>query len=172
MSARRRCSIGPIWLVAAALALPVPTPAAPPGEETATPHGLWVFSAGACGLRGSPHAAHFSLSYWLIPTVAHIRPLVGAVGTSKGDFFAFGGFNIDATWRRWGLTPTFSAGYYAQGDGMDLGGRFQFRSGLELFRQLGPRTRLGVSFHHISNGGLVDRNPGRESLMLNLGVAR
>jgi hypothetical protein len=42
----------------------------------------------------------------------------------------------------------------------------EFRSGIELSRRLGERSRLGVSFFHLSNAALYNFNPGSESLVL------
>lgn len=163
-----------VWLIAAAVTgLGATCPSRAEEVPDVPTRGIWMVGVGGCGFRESPQAAHLSLAYWVTPSVARLRPFVGVIGSSRRDSYFFGGVNLDIRpARTWGLTPNLSAGYYRQGDGMDLGGRFQFRSGLEIFRQVGPHSRIGVSFHHISNAGLVDRNPGRESLLVNFGVAR
>ena len=134
---------------------------------------FWVFGAGGCGFRGSPGAAHLSVSYWHRPVVVPVRSSVGVVGTTRRELFLFAGINFDVEpFVDWGLTPLLSLGYYDQGEGVNLGGAFEFRSGIELFHRLSPGARVGISFHHISNAGLFDDNPGRESLFLNFGTAR
>ena len=67
---------------------------------------------------------------------------------------------------RWVLTPAFGGGYYASGDGFDLGCELEFRSAIELSCRLTNHHRVGCVFGHLSNGGLVERNPGTEMLFL------
>jgi hypothetical protein len=62
------------------------------------------------------------------------------------------------------LTPSFAAGYYDNGDGVDLGHEVEFRSSIELSYRFDNRTRLGVSFYHLSNASIGDTNPGTEVL--------
>ena len=63
------------------------------------------------------------------------------------------------------LTPNFAAGIYGNGDGKDLGYAIEFRSGFNFMVALDDNSRVGFSFHHVSNAGLDDRNPGEESLL-------
>ncbi len=70
---------------------------------------------------------------------------------------------------RWLLTPSFGAGYYTSGDGLDLGHELEFRSGIECTYRFNNGSRLGCAFAHLSNGGIVDRNPGTELLLLMYG---
>ena len=63
------------------------------------------------------------------------------------------------------LTPNFAAGIYGNGDGKDLGHAIEFRSGFNLMLSLRDNSRVGFSFHHVSNAGLGERNPGEESLL-------
>jgi hypothetical protein len=46
----------------------------------------------------------------------------------------------------------------------------EFRSGLEVSYRLDDRSRLGLSFYHLSNGVIYDVNPGGESLCVVYGV--
>ena len=64
------------------------------------------------------------------------------------------------------LTPNFAVGVYGNGDGKDLGYAVEFRSGVELAYRFDNYARLGLSFTHISNAGLDERNPGVESLVV------
>jgi lipid A 3-O-deacylase len=63
----------------------------------------------------------------------------------------------------WVLTPSFGAGYYNASSGLDLGFDAEFRSGIELTRHLPNGHRLGLSFSHLSNGSLGEKNPGTET---------
>ena len=62
------------------------------------------------------------------------------------------------------FTPSFGAGYYDNGDGKKLGHSIEFRTTLELSYQLMNENRVGVSFGHISNANIGDKNPGVEIL--------
>ena len=62
------------------------------------------------------------------------------------------------------LTPTFGAGYYDDGIGKKLGNSIEFRTTLELSYQLESEKRIGISFGHISNANIGDKNPGVEIL--------
>lgn len=66
----------------------------------------------------------------------------------------------------WVLTPSFGGGYYNAVDGLDLGFDAEFRSGIELTKRFRNQHRLGISFTHLSNGSLSERNPGTETFGL------
>ena len=65
------------------------------------------------------------------------------------------------------LTPSFSPGYYATGDGKDLGSPLEFKSELQISLDLLPGTKLGYSQSHLSNADLGNTNPGADSYMFN-----
>ena len=62
------------------------------------------------------------------------------------------------------FTPSFGAGIYDDGSGKKLGNDLQFRTSLELSYELKNKNRIGISFSHISNANLGDKNPGVEVL--------
>ena len=62
------------------------------------------------------------------------------------------------------FTPSFGAGIYDDGSGKKLGNDLQFRTSLELSYELKNKKRIGISFSHISNANLGDKNPGVEIL--------
>ena len=62
------------------------------------------------------------------------------------------------------FTPSFGAGIYDDGSGKKLGHDFQFRTSLEVSYELNNKNRIGISFSHISNANLGDKNPGVEIL--------
>ena len=69
------------------------------------------------------------------------------------------------------FTPSFGAGYYDDGDGKKLGSEIEFRTTLEVSYQLKNENRIGLSFGHISNANIGDKNPGVEILSLSYQVA-
>ena len=66
------------------------------------------------------------------------------------------------------FTPSFAPGLYHEGDGKDLGHILEFKSEVQLSYVTSDRTSLGISYNHVSNASLGDKNPGANSYMLNL----
>ena len=66
------------------------------------------------------------------------------------------------------LVPSFSLGLYESFDqGKDMGFPIEFKSELELNLHLSRDSILGVTFHHISNADIGDKNPGSDSILIN-----
>ena len=69
------------------------------------------------------------------------------------------------------FTPSFGAGIYDDGSGKKLGNDIQFRTSLEVSYELKNKNRIGISFSHISNANLGDKNPGVEILSLSYQIS-
>jgi len=96
-----------------------------------------------------------------------VKPFAGAMGTNDKAFYGYGGFLVDFFFgRRWVATPSLAAGYHHKGDGRDLGHELEFRSSMELSYRFDNRSRLGLSFYHLSNASIGDKNPGSEVLSI------
>ena len=116
------------------------------------------------------------------------KPLIN-IGPEEDDFFFFKPFfgfeytNDNASYFLTGIyfednfgelfegnnnkfffTPSFGAGIYNDGSGKNLGNDLQFRTSLEISYELKNKNRIGISFSHISNANLGDKNPGVEIL--------
>jgi len=65
------------------------------------------------------------------------------------------------------FTPSFTPGIYQQGNGKDLGHLIEFKSEVQLSLNLFDDSQLGMSYNHISNASLGDKNPGANSYMFN-----
>jgi hypothetical protein len=115
--------------------------------------------------RDTSHAAEFNLgfrpdlSWWII------KPHVGVVASSDGDYFGYAGLLADVSLGHFVLTPNVAVGGYG-GHGYRLGSHVEFRSGADFAWRFEDASRLGIGFYHISNAGLTQRNPGDESLLL------
>lgn len=138
--------------------------------------GEWAVSLGVFDLADTrPPEAGLEFR---LPPVAAIRagdfvPAVGLSGTSDGNLWLYGTLRFD--WRvseRWTVTPQVGASLYEDGDGLDLGGPLEFRSGLELSYRFERGARLGFVFYHLSNARIYDDNPGSNSLVLTYGFGR
>ena len=66
------------------------------------------------------------------------------------------------------FTPSFAPGFYHEGDGKDLGHALEFKTEVQLSYSISESTNLGMSYNHISNASLGDKNPGANSYMFNL----
>ena len=56
---------------------------------------------------------------------------------------------------------------YSKGDGKDLGHPLEFKSEVQMSVDLTEGTNLGLSYNHVSNASLGDKNPGANSYMFN-----
>ncbi len=94
-------------------------------------------------------------------------PHVGAFVTPDESFFLYAGtdqrFNFG---RAWFVDLVTSVGFYEEGDGKDIGGELEFRSGLSVGRRLRGGSRVSFGFFHLSNSSYYRRNPGVNSLLL------
>lgn len=95
-----------------------------------------------------------------------IGPLLGLSVNTDGGVYGYGGIYTSLALGEVLLTPFFTVGGYAQNDSKDLGSVVQFQSGIEGAYGFDYGGRLGVRFSHISNGGVKDKNPGAEILLL------
>ena len=99
-----------------------------------------------------------------------IAPFVGGFATTDGAFyggFGFGAeFVLDDTWV---VMPFTGIGLFEDGDGKDLGSVVEFRSGVDLGYRFDYGGQISVTFTHMSNAGISDRNPGTELLMFRYG---
>jgi len=127
-----------------------------------------VIATGQYGMRKEiPHALGIELQVRPPWRWSLVRPTVGLLTTANGGAFLFSGVQVEIPLPlRLHLSPGFAPGVVlANGQG-NLGSPIEFRSSLELSWSPGDPLRMGVSFSHISNARLGDRNPGVEALML------
>ena len=127
-----------------------------------------TFAVGAFDLvQDNDQAAELRAEYRHDKKIWIFKPFIGVMGTTDSVIYGYGGFLLDLFFgKRVVLTPSLAAGYYDKGDGLDLGHELEFRSSLELSYRFEDRTRLGVSFYHLSNASIGDNNPGTEVLSI------
>ncbi len=130
-----------------------------------------TLGAGGFDINDDQTSGEFRLEYRSDYRLWFIKPIVGVLANTDSGAFGYGGFGFDIfLGRRVVLTPQATIGGYHRGDSKDLGGVFQFRTGVELAYRFANRARLGISFHHISNAGIYDDNPGTENLLLTFSI--
>ncbi|PWT73745.1 MAG: acyloxyacyl hydrolase [Proteobacteria bacterium] len=95
-----------------------------------------------------------------------LRPFVGVGFTTDQSLYGYAGLRL-ATYftERFVITPSLAVGAYSRGEGKDLGDPpVVFRSGLDFEYVFSGGLRVGLAYHHISNGKLLGQsvNPGTE----------
>ena len=104
----------------------------------------------------------------------YLKPFIGLETTTDSAVYLLGGIYLEDNLgtlfvgddSNFIFTPSFGAGYYNDGDGKKLGHELEFRTTFEISYELKNKNRIGISFGHISNANLGDKNPGTEILSL------
>ena len=102
----------------------------------------------------------------------YLKPFVGLETTTDSAVYVLGGIYLEDNLgtlfigedSNFVFTPSFGAGFYDDGDGKKLGNNIQFRTTFEFSYELKNKNRIGISYGHISNANLGDKNPGVEIL--------
>ena len=96
-----------------------------------------------------------------------ISPITGGFLTEKNAFYLYSGVQWEYNLGLLTITPSFAPGYYNSGNGKDLGSALEFKSEVQVSFNLSDSAELGMSYNHISNASLGDKNPGANSYMIN-----
>ena len=96
-----------------------------------------------------------------------LSPITGGFLTEKSTFYLYTGAQTEYDLGFITITPSFAPGYYNSGDGKDLGSALEFKSEVQMSLNLSDSTEFGMSYNHISNASLGDKNPGANSYMIN-----
>ena len=94
------------------------------------------------------------------------KPLVGVMANTAGAVFGYAGLAAPFAFDdgRWEIVPSAAMGAYSKGDGIDLGGTFEFHLGVGASYAVTGDSRLGVAVYHISNANTHRKNPGVNSV--------
>ena len=96
-----------------------------------------------------------------------LSPITGLMFTSDNASYIYTGIQAQYKLGYLNVIPSFTPGLYGEGDGKDLGHIIEFKSELQLSLDLFRNTELGLSYNHLSNASLGDKNPGANSYMFN-----
>jgi len=104
----------------------------------------------------------------------YLKPFAGVELTSDSAFYLISGIYLEDNIgdlvsgkdNKWYFTPSFGVGYYDGGNGKKLGSKVEFRTTLEISYQLVNKDRIGISFGHISNANIGEKNPGVEIISI------
>ena len=100
--------------------------------------------------------------------LGNVSPITGGFITENSAAYIYTGieWNVDMG-NKLSFTPSFTPGLYHEGDGKDLGHVLEFKSEVQLSYSASGNTSFGVSYNHVSNASLGDKNPGANSYMFN-----
>ena len=99
--------------------------------------------------------------------LGNLSPITGAMITADNATYFYTGVQAQYKIGVLNFTPSFTPGYYKEGDGKDLGHALEFKSEIQLSLELPKDSQLGFSYNHLSNASLGDKNPGANSYMFN-----
>ena len=99
--------------------------------------------------------------------IGNISPITGGFITENSAVYIYTGFEWNVDMGALTFTPSFAPGLCHKGDGKDLGHVLEFKSEVQLSYELSKTSSLGISYNHVSNASLGDKNPGANSYMFN-----
>ena len=96
-----------------------------------------------------------------------LSPITGGMITADNAVYIYTGVQAEYDLGVFKFNPSFTPGFYNEGDGKDLGHPLEFKSELQLSFNSSKNTMFGMSYNHISNASLGDKNPGANSYSFN-----
>jgi len=99
--------------------------------------------------------------------LGNLSPITGAMITADNASYFYTGVQANYKMGSLNVIPSFTPGYYNQGNGKDLGHALEFKSEVQLSLDLPRESQFGFSYNHLSNASLGDHNPGANRYMFN-----
>ena len=99
--------------------------------------------------------------------LGNVSPVTGGFVTENSAAYVYTGIEWNVDMGGMVFTPSFAPGLYHEGDGKDLGHVLEFKSEVQLSYASSNNTSFGISYNHVSNASLGDKNPGANSYMFN-----
>jgi hypothetical protein len=99
--------------------------------------------------------------------LGNISPITGGFITENSAAYFYTGIEWNIEMGLFDFTPSFAPGLYHKGDGKDLGHVLEFKTEVQLSYGLSENTSFGVSYNHVSNASIGDKNPGANSYLFN-----
>ena len=99
--------------------------------------------------------------------IGNISPITGGFITENSAAYIYTGFEWNVDMGGLIFTPSFAPGLYFEGDGKDLGHILEFKSEVQFSYEFSKNSSLAISYNHISNASLGNKNPGANSYMFN-----
>ena len=99
--------------------------------------------------------------------LGNLSPITGFMIPADSAGYIYTGVQAQYKVGALNIVPSFTPGLYHEGNGKDLGHLLEFKSEIQLSLDLSKTSELGLSYNHISNASLGDKNPGANSYMFN-----
>ena len=100
--------------------------------------------------------------------LVNVSPITGGFVTENSAAYLYTGIEWNyAISDKMKFTPSFAPGIYHEGDGKDLGHVLEFKTEVQLSYNSSENISFGLSYNHVSNASLGDKNPGANSYMFN-----
>ena len=99
--------------------------------------------------------------------LGNLSPITGGFVTENSAIYVYSGVEWNFDLGAINFTPSFAPGLYEAGDGKDLGHVLEFKSEVQASFNFSENTSFGMSYNHISNASLGDKNPGANSYEIN-----
>lgn len=134
-----------------------------------------VMSVGAFDFRRGEAETHdtrtaFAAEYRAELGLWLVKPFLGFLATTGGSLLGYGGALVElpVIADEIFVTPSIALAGFKPDTSEDLGSTMVFRTGVEVSHPVHDLAWVGLSYFHVSNGGLADHNPGAESLLLSI----
>jgi len=99
--------------------------------------------------------------------LGNLSPITGGFITENSAVYVYSGVEWNFDLGGINFTPSFAPGLYEKGDGKDLGHTLEFKTEVQLSYNISNDTSFGMSYNHISNASLGNKNPGANSYEIN-----
>ena len=99
--------------------------------------------------------------------LGNVSPITGGFVTENSAVYVYTGFEWNIDMGALTFTPSFAPGLYHKGDGKDLGHALEFKSEIQFSYNSSENSRIGISYNHVSNTSIRNKNPGTNRYMFN-----
>ncbi|MDC1224210.1 acyloxyacyl hydrolase [Pelagibacteraceae bacterium] len=99
--------------------------------------------------------------------LGNLSPVTGFLFTADSATYLYTGVEANYKVGNVNLTPSFTPGLYGAGDGKDLGHIVEFKTEVQFSLNLPGDSEFGLSYNHLSNASLGNKNPGANSYTFN-----
>ena len=99
--------------------------------------------------------------------LGNVQPVTGAMITADDAIYVYTGYQLNQKSNSTTFAPSFAIGLYEEGNGKDLGHTIEFKTQIQILFDISSSSEIGISYNHISNASLGDKNPGANSYMFN-----
>ena len=137
--------------------------------QRSTADGGWAVNVNRTIFQGDFIGSELYVRYDLGHKFGPFQPTFGASITDTQDVWIGNGANLEWTFGKRDqafVELSLMPGFYFQGNGVDLGGVLEARSGIAVGYEFQNGGKLAVSFDHRSNADIYATNPGLETLGL------